>query len=570
MDIVLHPQPHNMRWEKTAFPMPHQPQFQVSYEGNIPEQDVLERLESWCGLSGYKLGREGNIVLKVVLKKKESLLFDHRYHLYSEEGYTLKLTVEDTQAVIQIFAATMRGFRYALYTLRQLLQRRIEHCVSITDAPRFKIRGIIEGYYGPPWKEPLRMSMLELMAEHKMNAYFYAPKDDLYHREHWRTLYDDAESRMLRKALAKTIELDMEFWYNIGPGLSMQYSSQEEFHALTRKLEQVYDLGVRNFGLLFDDIPEELQYPEDRDLFDDLPHAHAFVANRLFGYLKEKDRFIQMVCCPTQYHGKGTEYYISRLGVELDPRIELFWTGPEICSRELDLEDACRFMRRTHRPVLYWDNYPVNDLEMAHELHIGPYRARDPHLFRASCGIVANGMEHAESSKIPCLTIADYLWNPEAYAPEESWQYALTKVVGEKDCEAFRIFADNNRYSCLYPTDAPELKKDLERVEFLMKQDQREEAFALLQKRIERFDQAVALFKKGMQDTKLQDEITAWIDKFTQGVDLLKDAVSYSSSPDESTRQELEDRYTEYQRDRTYVFADVLYPFLQSMIQRRK
>ena len=92
---------------------------------------------------------------------------------------------------------------------------------------------------------------------------------------------------MLKKTLEKTTALDLEFWYNIGPGLSMKYSSQEDFNALTHKLEQVYDLGVRNFGLLFDDIPMELQHPEDEDVFDDLPHAHAHVANKLFGHLKD-------------------------------------------------------------------------------------------------------------------------------------------------------------------------------------------------------------------------------------------------------------------------------------------
>lgn len=568
MNRDLHPQPHRITWAEEAFQVPHKPLFQVSYKGIIPEQDVLNRLKSWCSRYGYKLAGEGNVALNVFLKKEKSLVFDDQYNIYSKEGYVLKLTSEKDKPAIQIAAATLRGFRYALYTLRQLLKSKIATCVTITDFPRFRVRAIIEGYYGPPWKEELRMSILELMAEHKMNAYFYAPKDDLYHRENWRKLYDQAGSRMLRKTLEKTTELDMEFWYNIGPGLSMKYSGREEFNALTNKLEQIYDLGIRNFGLLFDDIPMELQHPEDQDVFDDLPHAHAHIANRVFMFLKEKDPHIKMAFCPTQYWGKGTEYYISRLGVELDPRIDLFWTGPEICSRELTLEDACRFMRCTNRPVLYWDNYPVNDLEMADQLHIGPYRERDPHLFRASCGIVANGMEYAESSKIPYLTIADYLWNPEQYHPEESWKYALKKVVGEKDWETFRIFADNTRFSCLYPGDSPDLKVTLEQFEFLISQDQIQKALALAQKRIESLSQAVELFKRGMENTILQDEIKRWADKFTQGVDLLKETVSYIACPDEGKRKALEKRYGEYQRDRTYVFADVLYPFLKHIIEK--
>ena len=86
---------------------------------------------------------------------------------------------------------------------------------------------------------------------------------------------------------------------------------------------------------------------------------------------------------------------------------------------------------------------------MRFELHIGPYRGRDPHLWRASDGIVANGMELFESSKIPIATIADYLLAPETYDAEASWRRAIRDVAGDADLEAFALFADNVRISCL-------------------------------------------------------------------------------------------------------------------------
>ena len=92
---------------------------------------------------------------------------------------------------------------------------------------------------------------------------------------------------------------------------------------------------------------------------------------------------------------------------------------------------------------------------MGYELHIGPYRGRDPHLWRASTGIVANGMELFEASRIPFATIADYLRDPEGYDPEASWQRAMRDVVGEADLDAFALFADNVRSSCLSADDAP-------------------------------------------------------------------------------------------------------------------
>jgi len=51
-------------------------------------------------------------------------------------------------------------------------------------APRgFRRRGIVEGFFGPPWSIEQRCAMFEFGAKHAMNTYLYAPKDDPYHRE---------------------------------------------------------------------------------------------------------------------------------------------------------------------------------------------------------------------------------------------------------------------------------------------------------------------------------------------------------------------------------------------------
>ena len=63
-------------------------------------------------------------------------------------------------------------------------------------------------------------------------------------------------------------------------------------------------------------------------------------------------------------------------------------------------------------------------------------------------------MELFEASLIPFATIADYLRDPEGYDPEASWARAIRDVVGEADAEAFALFADNVRSSCLSQDDA--------------------------------------------------------------------------------------------------------------------
>ena len=95
----------------------------------------------------------------------------------------------------------------------------------------------------------------------------------------------------------------------------------------------------------------------------------------------------------------------------------------------LDADDARRFEATAGRPPLYWDNYPVNDVAMGWELHIGPYRGRDADLARPRAASLANAMELAEASKIPLATIADYLARPAGYDPEASWRRAIRDVA---------------------------------------------------------------------------------------------------------------------------------------------
>ncbi|MCK4515548.1 MAG: beta-N-acetylglucosaminidase domain-containing protein [Spirochaetaceae bacterium] len=527
------------------------------FDGIRAEGDLLAHANRV--LSQIQSGPSGTKPLRVECRqiRHDSLIRDAITGIEHNEGYRITAIDEGRSALLEF--AGNRGLRYGLTTVVSLVRQNAWRSgLIIEDAPRFPIRGIIEGYYGPPWLPEKRRGIVGLMAHRKMNAYFYGPKDDTYHRALWRGLYPEEQLDELRLAADDAREFDMDFWYTIGPGLSMQYSDETDFAALEAKLVQVSTLGIRHFGLLFDDIPEHLQHEADLRAFASLPEAHAVVANRLYNSLSALIPDLRFVVCPTQYHGAGTESYITELGHLVDPRIEIFWTGPAICSRELTLRDAAVLERTISRPVLYWDNYPVNDCEMIHELHIGPYRGRDPHLYRAACGVVANGMEYPESSKIGLLTVADYLWNPEAYDPEESWDSALRTVIGERDWVDFKVFADNNRYSMLYPTDSPYLSGQLHRAEFLRTMGRSSDAVTLLAATVGHLKRALELFDRGMENVVLQQEIRPWIDNYRKGIALLEAHVEAELTGTSEAKETVANLARVYAADRTYVFADVL------------
>lgn len=394
---------------------------------------------------------------------------------------------------------------------------------AMSDAARpspFAIRGVIEGYYGRPWTHEQRLELIDFLADRGMNTFMYGPKDDPLMRRDWRVAYDGAALGRLRELVDRCRARGMTFAWCISPGLSIRYSDPADGAALLAKLQSVIALGVGQVGLFVDDIPTDLQHAEDRAAYASLVDAHIDLANAVFAALPREVRFI---VCPTVYWGTGTEPYVAALGQGLDRRIDLFWTGREICSRVLDLADASVLTRTMDRPPTYWDNYPVNDVAMTYELHIGPYRGRDRHLYRASTGIIANGMESFQASLIPFATIADYLRDPAGYDPEASWAQAIRDVVGEADAEAFALFADNVRSSCLAQDDAIVVGGVLNAALFKVGQGDAAGAAADLGALADRLLAAADHLLRGpVQNRALMEECRPWLQTFELGAQAIR------------------------------------------------
>ncbi|MDJ0335253.1 protein O-GlcNAcase [Salinibacterium sp. G-O1] len=324
----------------------------------------------------------------------------------------------------------------------------------------FAVGGIIEGFYGTPWTHQQRLDMIGFIGRLGMNTYVYGPKDDAFLRRDWRKKFDRDALRRLRELVDACVQSGVTFTFALSPGLSMRYSSASDRDLLIAKYRQVSELGVSSFALLLDDIPASLQHPEDADVFASLVDAQITLIRQLHPLLDG-----ELMVAPTTYWGRGDEPYLSQLGRGIDPTIDIFFTGRAICSPVLETVDAERFEAATGHPPLYWDNFPVNDVAMTHELHVGPYLGRDGSLGSASRGIIANAMPYPEASKIAFASIADYLADPEAYQPEQSWERAIELVAGA-DRETVRAFADALRGSALCTDDSPRLAERLERFAF--------------------------------------------------------------------------------------------------------
>lgn len=384
----------------------------------------------------------------------------------------------------------------------------------MSEVARFAIRGVIEGFYGTPWTHAERLDMIHFLGRHAYNTYFYSPKDDLYLREKWMEKHPEAAEREIDELIRQTVKDKVQFVYCLSPGLSMEYSNQEHTNLLLRKYRMMYDKGVRFFALLFDDIPMHLLHAADTARYDHLAAAHVDVTMRVWSELKSWSQSIKLAICPTQYNGLGKEPYVQYVGMHLPKGIYLFWTGRFVCSPFLTDGDAQRFQKYTNHKPLYWDNYPVNDLAMANELHIGPLRHRDPDLWSHSEGYVANAMSRPECSKIPLITTAAYLRDPLGYDPQTAWEEAVNEVVGEKDAAAFMRFADNVQSSFLNEIESPRMMEALLKFRFQFLQGDRQEAVAQLQSLFVEMEEAAEQLLQGMTNQKLALECRPWLEKY--------------------------------------------------------
>src|SRR6476620_7312672 len=140
----------------------------------------------------------------------------------------------------------------------------------------FERRGIVEGFFGPPWSMAERKRLFAFGAARGMNTYLYAPKDDPYHRARWRSPYPKELWRAMLRLIGAAQKRQIDFVYAFHPGAALCFTEDEPVRILLRKAQRFYAAGVRTFAVLFDDIPSRLEHARDRRHFgNSLARAEA-------------------------------------------------------------------------------------------------------------------------------------------------------------------------------------------------------------------------------------------------------------------------------------------------------
>jgi protein O-GlcNAcase/histone acetyltransferase len=315
------------------------------------------------------------------------------------------------------------------------------------------LSGVIEGFYGKPWSPAERLELFDWMSNWGLNTYVYAPKDDLHHRALWREPYSPSEAEQLAQSIEACGQRRLRFIYGLSPGLDLEYGTEGELGHLIKRFEQILSLGCGDFSLLFDDIPLRMA-TDDTHQWDLLASAQCHLANALFRWTRERRPGARFVFCPTAYCGRmaesvpGAQTYLVAVGRELQPDIEIVWTGPEIISREIPVSHVQELQPVLQRKPLIWDNLHANDYD-GRRFFCGPYSGRLPALRNEVSGMLLNPNNEFLLNYVPLRTLAAFMrcqntWDARtAYlAAMEEWLQSFATISQPIALDDLVLFGD--------------------------------------------------------------------------------------------------------------------------------
>ncbi|MBA2670343.1 MAG: beta-N-acetylglucosaminidase domain-containing protein [Gemmatimonadetes bacterium] len=295
--------------------------------------------------------------------------------------------------------------------------------------------GIIEGFYGRPWSWEEREETVAFLAPHQYRFYLHAPKADVFLRRRWRDDHPEAEAKRLKALAEHCRKLGVRFGVGLSPYELFLGFDENARQALRRKLEFFSAIGVDDLAILFDDMRGDTPDLAKRQI-------------EIIDWIAERSPAGRLFVCPSYYSddpvldrafGRRPDGYVEQLGSSLDPKIEIFWTGEEVVSREYSIGHLQRVTDQLARRPFLWDNYPVNDGQrMSQFLHLRGFTGRAATIADHISGHGVNPALQPTLTRIPALTLVESYRTGTDYRYGEAFRRAATTVLGAELGERLR------------------------------------------------------------------------------------------------------------------------------------
>lgn len=282
--------------------------------------------------------------------------------------------------------------------------------------------GTIEGFFGEPWSWDARRDHVNFLASKNLNFYMYAPKADSYLRKNWKEEFPEDHFERLQSLRRTCGESNVKFGIGFSPFEIFHDFGTEAQQTLLKKLRSIDKLEADVLGILFDDMDGNIQ---------NLAELQANIVN----FICQNSSAPKITFCPTYYSfdpildkvfGERPKNYLEDLNKLLDKNVDIMWTGPKVCSKELTKEHLESVVKLLGRKPLIWDNYPVNDgPKNCKFIFLDAFKNRDPSMKDYISGYMSNPMNQAYLSQIPLSTLANFFENPKDYSPNSSLKSAI-------------------------------------------------------------------------------------------------------------------------------------------------
>ncbi len=288
--------------------------------------------------------------------------------------------------------------------------------------------GVIEGFFGRPWSFTERYDYAEFLKNNGYQFYIYAPKSDAYLRRSWQQDWPAETADQLQSLVTHYQGQGIDFGLGLSPFEIYKNYNAEAKQSLQDKIKRLNKLGVNILCLLFDDM---------RGDQPDLAKMQIRITQDVLAQTTAK----KVIMCPTYYSfapklekvfGTMPEHYFQDLGHGLPPEVDIFWTGPEICSQEYPESHLEEVIKLLGRKPFIWDNYPVNDgADISRFLFLKAFQNRPYTLDKLTSGHATNPMNQPWLSRIPLYSLPCSYSQGKDYNLEAILEEALQQLCGE-------------------------------------------------------------------------------------------------------------------------------------------
>ena len=241
------------------------------------------------------------------------------------------------------------------------------------------ITGYIEGYYGRLLSWESRKLIIKSLSKNKMNTYFYAPKEDVCHRMHWREKYGKKWRIHFRDFIKFSKKKDINVIAGIAPGLDFNFKELQnncinhetsDFGLLLKKAKLLLEDGASSIALMLDDIPNDFKRKFGIDISEGT--YHSILANKLSNKLGQNIFFVPRVYADELI--KEDPFYLRDLSKTLYPEIKVLYCGKNVVAKTY--KNYEKIKKTLSNQIIIWDNFYANDY-CPRRFFIGPTIGRE-------------------------------------------------------------------------------------------------------------------------------------------------------------------------------------------------